>query len=735
MEILHLYSALLRRKWLIIEATAFFLAAAIAITMLLPKQYQATSKLIVESSDTTNSILSELGLEEVAISLTSSSDDMQNKIALATMRPVLEEVIWKLQLRDDNGRLLPADKLIIAGTVDQMLGAPQVKITQSQGTDILLVTATSNDAEQSRLMADTLAQAYISQSEARARADVRNARAFVTSQLDVVESELDEALASIAEAQQSEEIIDLEAEVKAAVARISEMMLSFEQTAANIQGIRARIAEEKRNHALEGIELVSPASMATNSQVRSLREELAELRRHREAELLDKTEQHPDLVLIDRQIEATTTELEHALREQHELSPTIAQLKSELVSEQQRGHELQNSIERSTTEFGTYPDKMRRLAQLELAAGATEDLFTALQQQQFQIGIAEALTMSDLQFVEPAVEPGRPSKPRLVVNVVAGLMLGLLFGVALVFAFEYLDDSIKTPDELREIWDIQQLGAIPRYGKKGTKRLITELPAHAPVSEAFRTVRNSIAYATLDKPPRYIAVSSGVPEEGKSTVSMNLAISMARDGKKVVLVDCDLRRPTQHRFFPHTANHVGVTNVLLGEARLEDAYQEMPVPGFRLLAAGTLPRDPGSLVESLKMRQLLMDVARTCDIVIVDTPPVMVVNDAVVLGRQVDEFVLVVEAGRASRKILRDVRARMEGAGLIPVGLVFNKLDTSSSTYGGYYRYYRSYYIADKDADGKPIKKRKRVRRKKGEDIEAPSVDAGGSMDAGGGVA
>jgi succinoglycan biosynthesis transport protein ExoP len=725
MEILHLYSALIRRKWLIIESVAFFLAAAVAITMLLPKQYQATAKLIVESSDTTNSILSELGLEEVALSLTSSSDDMMNKIALATMRPVLEEVIWKLQLRDDNGRLLLPDKLLVAGTVDQLMGAPQLKVAQAQGTDILMVTATSSDAEQSRLMADTLAQAYISQSQERARSDVREASRFVTDQLALVESELDEALASIAEVQQDEEIIDLESEVKAAVARISEMMLALEQTGANIQGLRAQIIEEQRNQSREDIELVSPASLASNSQIRSLRDEVAELRRRREAELLDKTERHPDLVLIDKQIEATTTELELALREQHELSPVIAQLRSQLVNEQERSLELRAGIERATVEFGHYPDKMRRLAQLELAAEATEKLFTALQQQQFEIAIAEALTMSDLQFVEPAVEPGRPAKPRLVVNVVAGLMLGLMFGVAMVFGFEYLDDSIKTPDELREVWDLPQLGAIPHYGKKGTKRLITDLPAHAPVAEAFRTVRNSIAYATLDKPPRYVAVSSGVPEEGKSTVSMNLAISMARDGKRVVLVDCDLRRPTQHRFFPHTANHVGVTNVLLGEARLEDAYQEMPVPGFRLLAAGTLPRDPGSLVESLKMRQLLMDVARTCDIVIVDTPPVMVVNDAIVLGRQVDEFVLVAEAGRASRKVLRDVRNRMEGAGLIPVGLVLNKLDTSDSALGGYYRYYRSYYIADKDADGKPLKKRRRSRKERDPEAGSSTQDGG----------
>jgi len=698
MDILQLYSALLRRKWLIIESVTVFVLAAVAAFLLLPKQYQATSKLIVESSDTTSSILSQLDLEEVALSLSNGSDDMQNKIALATMRPVLEEVIWKLQLRDENGRLLVPEKLIVAGTVDEILGAPQVKITQAQGTSILLVTSTSTDAELSRLMADTLVRAYIRQTEERARSDVREARAFVTSQLGVVQGELDAALASISEVQQSEDVIDLESEVKAAVARISELTLAVEQSQATIQGLRGQIVEEERNQTRESVALVAPASIAGNAQIRTLRQELSELRAKRAAELLDKTAQHPDVVLIDREIQATEGELTLALQEQHELSSAVAGYRSQLAAEVQRSDELRAGIERATQEFGKYPDKMRRLAQLELAADATENLFKALQQQQYEIGIAEALTMSDLQFVEPAVKPTRQAKPRIVVNLAGGLLLGLLFGFALVFAFEYLDDSIKRPEELREIWDIQQLGSIPRYGRRDSKRLITDLPAHAPESEAYRTVRNSIAYATLDRPPRYIAVSSGVPEEGKSTVSMNLAISMARDGKRVVLVDCDLRRPTQHRFFPHTSNHVGVTNVLLGEARLEDAYQDLPVPGLRLLAAGTLPRDPGSLVESLKMRQLLMDVARTCDVVIVDTPPVMVVNDAVVLGRQVDALVLVTEAGRASRKVFRDVRERLEGAGLRPIGIVFNKLDTANSGYGGYYRYYRSYH-ADGQSD------------------------------------
>ena len=691
MELLHLYNALIRRKWLVIQSVIFFFLAAAAVTFMLPKQYQATTKLIVESSDATSSILSDLGLEEVALSLSTSSDDMQNKIALATMRPVLEDVVWYLQLRDSDGRLLEPEKLVVGSFLDDMMAEPNVAVNQAQGTDVLMVMATSNDPEKSRLMADTLAQVYIDHSKERARRDAREARAFVSEQLTHVKVDLDNALASVADALRSEEVIDLESEVKAAVTRVSDMMLALESSVASIESLRAQIREEERTQELEGVALVSPASMAENSQIRELRETLGRLRQAREAELLEKTEQHPDVLLIDRQILAAETELELALQEQHELSPTIASLRSKLVGEQEKARETRAAIDRLTKQFGEYPDKMRRLSQLELAAEASEKLLISLQEQSFQIAIAEALTLSDLQFAEWAKAPERHSKPKLLVNLAAGLFMGLLFGMGLVFVFEYLDDSIKTPDELRSAWDVPQLGIIPRFGRRDEVRLIVDLPAHDPVAEAYRTVRNSIAYATLDKPPRYVAVTSAIPGEGKSTVSLNLAISMARDGKKVVVIDADFRRPTQHRFWPQTNNHKGVTNVLLGELELADAIQELPVPNLRLLAAGPLPSDPGRLVESLKMRQLLMDVARSCDLVVMDTPPIMVVNDAVVLSRQVDQLLVVVEAGKAARKVLSDLQTRLNASGLQPLGVILNKLDISGS-YGGYYRYYRDHY-------------------------------------------
>ncbi len=211
--------------------------------------------------------------------------------------------------------------------------------------------------------------------------------------------------------------------------------------------------------------------------------------------------------------------------------------------------------------------------------------------------------------------------------------------------------------------------------------------------EAFRTLRSAIGYATLDAPARMLAITSALPSEGKSTVLVNLAISYAQEGKRVLVVDCDLRRPSQHRFWPGSSNEHGVTTVLLGEKTLGEAIQHTGVDGLDLLSSGPVPPNPGKLVESLRLRQVLLEASRSYDLVLVDTPPIMVVNDASFIGRIVDHVIVLVESGATSRRVIADARNRLESGGVEPLGLVLNKLDYSTAGYGYYYyrRAYRAY--------------------------------------------
>jgi capsular exopolysaccharide synthesis family protein len=691
MELLKLYTALVRRRWLVLYSIVFFTVAAAALALLLPKNYRSTSKVLVSSSDTSLSILSDLGLGEVAAGLNDESDDIANRIQMAMSRPVIEDVIWRLQLRDEDGRLYTHEELLVPGLFGELEARPNISITQQQGTDILAFEARGNDPQEIRLLADTLVKVAIQTSQDDARADTRAARMFIETQLVDVQAQFEEAGKDIADAKVQNQIIDLETETKAALSRISELMLAGEQNAAAIQDTRARLAQAKAYQKRESVDSISPMTANLNSRISGLRERITTLEQERIQALMLKKEKHPDVLRLDELLESARSDLVDALKEQHALDPTIHSLEVDLAGQIEKGAEIIASIDRATEALATFPDKLRSFSQLELVATAAESVYKSLEEQRYQIGVAEAMLFSDLQLMEPAQIPDRHYSPKLLINLVLGFGLGCLFGIGIALLYEYVDDTVKSPDDLDENWPLLRLGVVPRFKIEGDRRVIDSLGATHPISEAYRTVRNGLLYASLDKPLSLIAVSSALPGEGKSTFVINLAISFAREGKEVLVVDCDLRRPAQHRNFPTTSNHIGITDVLTQTVAVEEAIQDTSVDNVHLLTSGVLPTDPARLIESLRFRQLLLDLQKSYDVVLVDTPPALVVNDAMVIARSVDGIALVVESGRTSGKTVEDLRQRFESAAIEPIGLVLNKLEFYSSGYGHYARAYKAY--------------------------------------------
>jgi capsular exopolysaccharide synthesis family protein len=693
MELVKLYTALLRRRWLVVQSVSFFVLAALALALLLPKNYKASARVLVSSSDAAMSILSDIGLQEVAAGMSSGADDIQNTITLATTRPVLDAVIWKLQLRDAEGGLLSAEAFLVPGMFGELEARANIKLSQQQGSEMLIFEARSHDPELSRLIADTVVQVAISKSQERARMETRSARVFIMEQLDVVHDEFDFAMSEIADAQSAEKVIDLDAEVRAAIARISQLMLAFEHNSAAIQELQSKISSQRAYQEREDVDSLSPVSMGSNAKISLLTERIEGLKQERAKALTTKTDKHPDVLRLVSLLGSTRGELDLAIREQHRMDPTVHNLRSELSGLRTKGAQISESIDRTTREFSLYPDKMRRIGQLKLAAAAAEDVYKSLQEQRFQVGVAEAMAVSDLKFIEPAKSPERHASPKLLVNLLLGLFLGVGFGGGLVFLFEYVDDTIKSPDDLRGIWAVPRLGIVPN--QRDGAPTIADRTATDPLTESYRTIRNSLVFASVDKPVQLLAVTSAVPGEGKSTVASNLAVSFAAEGKRTVLVDCDLRRPSQHRLYPSVSNHLGLTDVLSGQVETQKAIQETPVTGLSLLTSGKLPDDPGRLIESLRLRQLLLDLRRNFDVVVVDTPPVLVVNDALIIARAVDGIAIVVESGKTSRKLVSDLRGQCEGAGIEPLGVIVNKMDFFTTGYGAYMRAYAAYARMD----------------------------------------
>jgi tyrosine-protein kinase Etk/Wzc len=692
MELLKVWAALLRRKWLFLQAVVFFTAGAAVLSLVLPKRFEATAKISVESSDASLSILSDMDLGEMAQSLVGASDDLETKIALAEMRPVLEEVIWRLQLRDGDGELLLPEKLLVPGIDGEILAYPYIEISTQQGTDILIVLATTNSPELSALLSDTMVDVYLGQSQDLARRETRDALGFVTGELQRLKSEFDAALKTVAEAKAREKVIDIDSEVKSAVARVSELLVARGEADAEIADVRAQIRQHGVHNNEESVELVSPSSQSSNPLIRDLKRGISELVQQRATELLDKTPKHPDIQKLDLEVKALEGQLAAALREQHDLDPEVTSLRVQLAGLLQRRQQIDEAATTTIDEFALYPDKMREIAGLQLAADATESIYKSLLETQYQIAVAEAMTVSDMRSVEPAKAPDKQAAPKLIVYTILGLFVGVAVGVGLVFLAEYVDDTVKTSDDLKELWPLPLLGIVPMYKAKGKRALIDAFPATDPLFEAFRTVRNGVAFAGVDQAINILTVTSCVPGEGKSTVMTNLAICIAMDGQRVVVVDCDLRRPTQHKMFATLSNERGLSNVLTNACSVDDALQPTPVENLHVLTSGPVPSNPGRLVESLRLRQVLQQLAGKFDVVLVDAPPLLVVGDAAALARSARGMVLVVESGKTTRRMVSDLRQRAETAGIEPTGVILNKVDVRSGQaryYGYYTRHYR----------------------------------------------
>lgn len=333
------------------------------------------------------------------------------------------------------------------------------------------------------------------------------------------------------------------------------------------------------------------------------------------------------------------------------------------------------------------------------------------QQRLDQLQVDSALASGGAQLITPASTPTVPFQPTPKRNAVLAVVLGLLFGVGLAFLVEYLDDSIKGKEDFeRAVPGLGVLGlipAVPDWKAREQCRLVSLSDPTSSGAEAYRMLRTSIQFLGIDREVRVIQVTSASAREGKTTTLANLAVAFASSGLRTVAVCCDLRRPRLHEFFG-LDNAVGFTSVLLGDVALAKALQ--PVPGqerLLVLASGQLPPNPAELLSSSRTADLLRNLAAQVDIVLVDSPPVLPVTDALVLCQRVDSTVLVSSAGTTTRKAVHRAAELLHQVNAPLVGAVLNGVDEQSGYggyggYGGYAGYTSRYYKQTVSSSGEP---------------------------------
>lgn len=336
---------------------------------------------------------------------------------------------------------------------------------------------------------------------------------------------------------------------------------------------------------------------------------------------------------------------------------------------------------------------------LQLEARLTEyrRLYSDLVTNFEQVRLSEAQTSTNVVVSEPASLPSSPVRPKTVRNTLLATALGMLVMSLVVIAIDMLDDSIKNPDDLRSMFNVSILGMIT-WHEISEERPVCMTHPRSPAAEAFRALRTNITFAGVDEPLRRILITSPTPQDGKTTVSANLAVVMAQGGKNVVVVDADLRRPQLHQKFG-LLNRVGLSDLFLIVRPLNGlprgAIQSSEVPGVSVVPTGKIPPNPVELLASRKMADFFALLDEEYDMILIDTPPVLSVTDAAALAPSADGVLLVVRPGKTK---LRDFQQTMEQLGAVGahvLGVVLNELRPSSRKYGYYYhRYYSksSYY-------------------------------------------
>lgn len=366
----------------------------------------------------------------------------------------------------------------------------------------------------------------------------------------------------------------------------------------------------------------------------------------------------------------------------------------------QRLEELQTRIEAGRARRDTLEAAMtgslsaKQVQEIQAEINTMERLITDWENNytQLLIFVESRKSPNYLTVVEPAQVDRTPVRPQVRLNTLLAGVVGLCLAMGFIFLLEYLDNTLKSADDLSRSLGSIVLGTVGRIeGENYRDRVIAFQDPFSPVSEACRMIRSNIQFMSVDRPAKTILVTSPAPMEGKSTMAANLGVVMAQAGLKTIIVDADLRRPVQHQIF-QVANLGGLTDLLRSpELEINSHLRNTNVQNLQLITCGDLPPNPSELLGSQRMEQLLANLKELVDIVILDSPPAVAVTDAAVLSNRVDGVVLVTQAGQTRRDVAKRAVLNLQQAGANLLGAVLNRV---SKQEGGYY--YSQYYTANR---------------------------------------
>lgn len=701
------YDVTLRDYWRIIRKRKLYILFATVMLGLTsfatafyskptPK-YRAEAKVQYERAQTA---------EEAYTFALSGSDDLETQQAVIRSYEVVERIAHEMEMIDT-----------VRATEEQRINAINALrgqiVTSVEGlTNIITISITDVNRFRARDLANTVAEEYKDYNFQVRNAKLLNARNFIYGQRERVMAKLDSAQTALKQFQEETQIVSISTATNQVLGDLRRARERHESLSILHSSLNKLLSAG--NQVQEGDLTSFPPEEGGNRFIERLNK-LQNLNQQRNQLLVTKTEIHPEIVNIDNLKRITMAEMQDALRARREVIEKRLEIQSIEV----------DTLEHRFKQLPTLGIELERLYRNVDIQG---NLLEEIEEQYQQSLIDESEEVNEVTILQPALlprNPINPSTPRAIAGV--GALLGLIIGVVAAFIAETLDTSIGTIEDVEEYLEVPVVGIIPQMDIESMQeamesrtggpvdielverrlRLSTHFEPQSTLAESYRALRTNIQFANLEKGAKVISITSSSHQEGKSTTSANLAVTLAQAGNRVLLVDGDLRRPTVNRIFGlerepgitdvilgnYTWREVvrTVTDIMVGGLGMDDIMMTAGMDNLNIITCGVLPPNPAEITDSRRMTEFLQEAKEAYDVVIVDAPPVLQATDATVLGTKVDGVLLVYKIGNISRSALRRAKLQLDNVGVATLGVVINGLRADVSEDFKDLRYY-SYY-------------------------------------------
>ncbi len=672
-----------RRRTVAVFTTVLTITVAIG-TMLSPKYY--SSEATIEISPKAPVVLE---VDEVN-ELVSASNTLQMRTYYGTQyriirsRSVLDEAL-KI-LREEHG-------VTSFDEAEDPIAALRRRLTVEPDAETHLVdiVVEHTDPDHAALFANTVAEAYIALNLERSLAPAQQALEWLAAQQEIYHTRKTESDGKVHAFLWENDLLGLQegrSTTQEALVALQKAWSGIHTERIQVEAGFRELVRLQNSGELQALANYLTASNATLAGIISRYLQL----REQEANLRGRyLPDHPEM----RQLQAERLRLEETVQAQ--IDDIIRAKRAELKMVSAKEKALEGDISRVTEELEQLEEKLIELEFIEGEADRNEEFYKNLDQRISEVDLSQFIRANNIRFMDRAIPDEIPVRPKLMVNMAMGLILGLFGGCALAFLMEYLDSTVKSREDVETAIGMPFLGIVPLIADQDRKSLTSErdrnIFVHAVprsnVAEALRSIRTNLLFAGHSKMDRLL-ITSALPQEGKSFITSNLSVLIAMTGSKALVIDADLRRPALHKLF-ELPNTRGLSTFLAGVEEARTCIRPSHVPGLDVMCAGPTPPNPAELLGNGMLPRFL-DSLEEYDIVLIDSPPAGVVADPLMLSSLVDGVLVVIEANQTSRNVVTRARDLLAEVNAKMLGAIVNKLDIRSAGYGYYYYYDYGYY-------------------------------------------